>query len=287
MRIFKFVAGVGVLFSLCGCTMSWQPQVDGFQQSKPNDQSIEMLESADNCFGNAGDLQKLTVCEDLYLAVLKENPGDYNALTQLSTINILLGTAYTNTGYGKSEHFLQAMRYAEQAMYSNTEFRTKIEQGETLWGAIDSLSEREAEAMFFWVTALQYEFKESMSLPEKVFNIKWLQRALLVIEQVEKGAPEFGGGGVEFAKAICYYALPGRYGGSEELGDEAMQAAIEHNDNWLLPRWARAKYYYVITGQTEKSQSELKWIAGQNPEQFRDPYPWRIHFIENSAALLD
>lgn len=271
---------------LAGCSMSWQAQTDLARDHRPNEESEALLLAADACFNQAEDAEKLTGCEQAYLDVLKANPGDYHALTQLSTINILFGTAYTAKTSEKTERFRRAMFFAEQAMYTNPEFRERVQAGETIWQASGSLKVSEIEAMFFWVTALQYEFKEGMSLPEKIVNVKWLQRALTFLERIEAVDSTFGGGGVEFAKAICYYALPTMYGGSEELGDQAMQAAVDHADDWILPRWARGKYYYVITDQPEKSRQELEWVSSRNPVEFNDPYPWRMHFIQDSSALL-
>ncbi|PLY02565.1 MAG: hypothetical protein C0623_03640 [Desulfuromonas sp.] len=286
MEFYRSFAWLPIALFVSGCAMSWQPQVDASRASVPTAQSASLTLAADQCFARADNMDKLAQCEQDYLGVLQANPGDYHALTQLSTINILVGTAYTEGTSAKSKRFQKAMSYAEQAMYINPEFRQRVAAGESIWDASDSLTEAEAEAMFFWVTALQYEFKEAMNLPEKIVNIKWMQKALVFIERVEAVDPDFGGGGVQFAKAICYYALPKAYGGSKELGDRAMQAAVDHDPDWLLPRWARAKYYYVITDQPDKSKQELGWVASRNPDNFRDPLPWRIHFIESSAALL-
>lgn len=286
MNRLKWLIVVSGLFIISGCAMKWQPALDTANADTPSSQSQTRLAAADECFNRSGNAANLKACKDGYLAVLDVNAGDYAALTKLSTINILLGTAYTIDSKSKSEHFRRAMHFAEQAMYTNANFRSAVRSGRPLWQAVDRLGKDEVEAMFFWVTALQYEFKEGMSLPAKIVNLEWLQYSLSVLERIEEVAPDFGGGGVEFAKVICYYVLPKRMGGSKQRGDELMHAAVARNDGWLLPRWARGKYYYKMTGQPEKMRQDLMWVASQDPADYHDPYPWRLFFQEDSAQLL-
>ncbi len=285
----RFVSfGVFFLFAiiLSGCAMQWQASWPENGIDTPTADSADLLRQAQKAFAQADSEKKLRHSIESYRKVLEENPADYQALKQLSTQHILLGTAYTDNRKQKSAHFRQAMTYAELAMYSNREFRQKVDSGTKPWEAVGSLGADEVEAMFFWVTAIQYEFKESMSLPGKIINVAWLRRALQVLDRIEEVDPEFGGGAVAFAKAICYYALPKSMGGSREKGDIQMQRAVETGQGWLLPRWARGKYYYPIRGETEKAKADLEWVATRRLENFSDPYPWRIHFQENARQLL-
>lgn len=119
-----------------------------------------------------------------------------------------------------------------------------------------------------------------------IINIVWLQRALVFLDRIETVAPGFGGGSVELGKAICYLALPEFSGGSKQKGDEYMQKAIVKGDKWLLPRWARGKYYYPIQGDVEKSRLDLAWVASQPLEKYEDAYPWRVHFRNNAREIL-
>ena len=140
--------------------------------------------------------------------------------------------------------------------------------------------------MYFWVTALQYEFKESMWLPTKIANIDWLEHALVFLDRISTVAPDYGGGGVEFAKAICYTVLPASSGGSEAKADEFMQKAIAKGKQWLLPRWASGKYYYPMKGDLRSADADLNWVVAQNPADFQDPYPWIVHFQQDARQIL-
>jgi len=274
------------LILLSGCAMSWKPGWQAAEFSAPTQKSQELLVQARSVFNQANDEKSLQQAISSYQQVLAEHPANYEALTQLSTLTILEGTAFTDKRRQKSLLFRKAMSYAEQAMYRNPEFRQRVDDGATPWEASSLLGADEVEAMFFCVTALQYEFKEGMSLPAKIANVKWLQRALVFLERITEVAPDFGGGGVEFAKAICFYALPGIYGGSTEQGDLWMAKSVEKGDSWLLPRWARGKYYYPIINEPEMAHEELQWVAQQDLETFQDPYPWRVHFLENAREIM-
>lgn len=282
----KYLHLLLITFILSGCAIQWDPT---WQEPTAlnTQQSVErLLQQAQLQFSQADTAEKLSSSIQAYQMVLEVDPNNYEALQGLSTQYILLGTAYTDKKSDKAAHFKQALVYAEWAMYTNPNFKNRIEQGEKPWQAVDALSASEIEAMLFWVTAIQYEFKEVMSLYGKIVNIDRLNHALTMINRIEEVDPQFGGGAVEFSKAICYYALPASKGGNKDKGDSAMQQAVAQNDNWLLPRWALGKYYYPIRGEKLKAQQELAWVASQELSRFDDPLPWRVHFRDNAQQLL-
>lgn len=276
------------IFLVCfsGCAMQ---SPSHWQDARPDLQTPEseaLAQEARLLYEVATDRERLLTSIATFERVLAKNPGDYATLTALSNQYILLGTAYTARRAEKSHHFNQAMRFAELAMYSNAAFKQRVAAGTPLWDATGVLDKAQAEAMFFWVTALQYDFKEGMSLVAKIVNVRWMQHSLKFLDRIEQVAPGFGGGGVEFAKVICYYVLPKSMGGSESEGDAYMKRSIARSDGWLLPRWGRGKYYYVINGETGKSRADLEWVASRNIEDFKDPMAWKVHFQANAKELL-
>jgi len=279
------ILGLVLLIHLSGCALKWEPALQDAYESSPTSHSRELLAKAELNFNHAKDKKSLEKTIESYLRVLDINQGDYKALVALSTQHILMGTAYIESPFEKSHYYHQAMRYAELAMYKNNEFKKLIESGETLWGAAHVLGEGEVEAMLFWATAIQYEFKEGMTLPGKIRNVDWLSYSLIFLNRIEEVAPEFGGGAVEFGKVISYYVLPESKGGDKQKGDEYMQKAITKGEKWLLPRWARGKYYYKIKKEDEKSRLDLMWVANQDLQKFDDPFPWRVHFMEDAKKM--
>ena len=270
---------------LSGCALQWQASWQETGVDRSTGRTEAFYKRAGDCLGTAGDGASVDRCIGLYEAVLLDNPGDYRARVQAASLYILKGTAYSRSEE-KTPAFRRAMKYAELAMYTNPGFQKAVDAGAYPWEAVSALGESEAEAMFFWVTALQYEFKEGMSLPSKVLNIGWLQRALLFLDRIETVAPAFGGGGVEFGKVICYMALPESLGGSNMKGADYMGRAVAKGSDWLFPRWARGKYYLPAKGEKKAARDELAWVASQDPAAFRDPYPWSVHFQEDSRRIL-
>lgn len=271
---------------LGGCAIQREPVWQQAGSHRPTERSEALFAAARDCFSTAADGTAVNECIAMHEAVLKADPGHYPARVNAATLYILKGTAYTDSSSAKSAAFSQAMDHAELAMYTNPNFKAQVDTGRQPWEAADTLGAAETEAMFFWVTALQYEFKEGMSLPSKVINVGWMRHALTFLDRIEKVAPEFGGGGVEVGKVICYLVLPESQGGSEAKGDAYMQKALARGDGWLLPRWAHGKYYLPVKGREQAAADELRWVAAQDPAQYRDPYPWRIHFQQDARARL-
>ena len=177
-RLIVFLMALGLLSA---CALQRQLEPENAHDSVPTDASTALLEQAEACLNQADSAERLYECRDQYHSVLELNQGDYLALAKLSTIYTLIGTAYTERRSAKSDTFELAMDYAEQAMLSNAEFRSLAQAGIPLWEAAEVLGESEVEAMFYWVTALQYAFQEAMSLPQRIINVRWLSNALLVL----------------------------------------------------------------------------------------------------------
>jgi tetratricopeptide (TPR) repeat protein len=285
-RLFYCYIFVICLTAISGCALKYNSAVMEANDNMPTPQSKSLLAKAQLLYAQTNDMGSLKVSMDAYQAVLSRNPGDYEALVQLSNQYILLGTAYTQKRKDKSANFHKAMRFAELAMYNNPAFKDHIKDGKNPWEAAGELGKQETEAMFYWVTALQYEFKEGMTLAGKIRNVQWLKNAIIFLDQIEKVNPEFGGGAVEFAKGICYYVLPKSKGGSKKIGEDYLQKAVAKGKDRLLPRWGRAKYFYEVTGNDEKAFEDLSWVAAQDLKSFEDPYPWRVYFQKDAQALL-
>jgi hypothetical protein len=133
---------------------------------------------------------------------------------------------------------------------------------------------------------LQYRFKECMNLVAKIINVRQLQHGLAVAKRVETVAPDFGGGSVELALAISYFSLPASMGGDDALGEAYMKQAAAKDHAWLVGRWARGKYYQDLSGNDAGVAQDLAWVAAADPAAFKDPYPWRVHFIDDARRLL-
>lgn len=276
------------LFILTGCgKKNWHSSWQEAGQATGSNQGALLYAEAREKLERAADLESIMASMESMQRVLAADPAHREALAYLGNLHILLGTAYTVDQDEKISHFRQAMKYCELSMYINRQFREAVNGGKKPWEASYTLQSVDAPAMLFWVTALQYEFKEGMTLPEKIINVGWLQYGVTFLERIEKVAPEFGNGAVEFAYSICYLALPSLLGGDTSLGKTYLEKSIAKGKGYLLPTWGKGKYFHQVTGDLESARKDLLWVASQKPEDYKDLYPWRMHFITDAKVQLD
>jgi len=275
-----------VLLSGCG-KKNWEPSWQEAGQSAISAQADLLYAQAWKRLEQAANREDIiAVMEDLQ-QVLTTNPSHREALAYLGNLHILLGTACTMDTEEKITHFRLAMKYCELAMYVNPEFRAAVASGKKPWEAAPTLQAEDAPAMLFWVTALQYEFKEGMTLPAKITNVGWLKDSISLLDRIEQVAPDFGNGDVEFAYSICYSALPYLLGGDTALGQAYLEKSIAKGEGYLLPIWGKGKYFHQVTGDLQSARQDLRWVASQKPEGYKDLYPWRIHFIADARIQLE
>jgi hypothetical protein len=244
------------------------------------------LQAASEEFNRANTAVKLKRSILAYNHVLSMDAQNVTALTALSSQYILLGTAYTESTSRKREMFGRAKLYAEKAMLTNPEFRKKREAGAEVWEAADTVREPEAEAALLWVTAWQYEFKEVMNTVERVFNANTLLNTVPMLQQIEKLSPNYAGGAVDFALAINYLAIPDLLGGDSELGMRYLTKVFNNNRDWMFGRWAMGIYYADLAGFTNEVYYSLTYVASANIEEYKDPYPWKVHFQRSADEKL-
>jgi tetratricopeptide (TPR) repeat protein len=246
-------------------------------------QTAGLLASARKKFDTAGSEEDLLDSMESFKNVLEIDPGNREALTSLCNQYILLGTAYTSERSLKYQYYQKAMQNCELAMYTNPQFKHQVDKGKKPWEAAETLKAEDAPAMLFWVTALQYEFKEAMRLPSKVVNVRWMQHALVFLDRIKEVAPDYGNGAVELAYTVCYCVLPRLYGGDEQKCYGYMNEAVEKSEGHLLARWGRGRFFYQVTGDKESARKDLQWVIEQDPSEYRDVYPWKVHFQEDAA----
>ncbi len=276
------------LFMLSSCgKKNWHSSWQEAGQATGSTQGELLYAKARIQLEQAADLKSIMASMESMQRVLAADPTHPEALAYLGNLHILVGTAYTVDQEEKISHFRQAMKYCELSMYVNPQFREAVKDGKAPWEASQALQAEDAPAMLFWVTALQYEFKEGMTLPEKIINVGWLQHGITFLDRIKQVAPEFGNGAVEFAYSICYLALPSLLGGDSNLGKTYLEKSIIKGKGYLLPTWGKGKYFHQVTGDLKSARKDLLWVASQKPEDYKDLYPWRIHFITDAKMQLD
>ncbi len=276
-----------VAVCLCGCaTKRWQLDLPEQQPSAGTKQSNADVRQARALFEQADTEDRLRESILAYQTLVESDPGNCQALSLLGNQYILLGTAYTKGKRDKQQCFETALRYCEQAMCTNAGFREALLSGSKPWEAAGLLTTEEADAMLFWATAVQYQIKEVMSLPEKILNERWLVHSLTFLDRVEEVAPRHGGGACEVGKMICYTVLPEFRGGDPELAADYMQRSVDNYPEWILGRWARGKFYHEIHGNREEQIEDLRLVANASAATTRDSYPWLLYFQQDARNAL-
>lgn len=282
MVVFCFLVCNLAFFSGCSIKV-YQPEWPKDKAYTASPEAFELQNAAMKKFKTAGSKDALLDSMESFKTILEVDPGNREALTYLCNQYILLGTAYTSERRLKSQYYGQAMANCELAMYTNPEFRDEVDGGSKPWEAAHTLQKKDAPAMLFWVTALQYEFKEAMRLPSKVVNIGWMRHALIFLDRIKEVAPDYGNGAVELAYTVCYCVLPQFYGGDEQKCYGYMDKAVEKSEGYLLARWGRGRFFYQVTGDKKAAREDLQWVVEQDPSDFRDAYPWKVYFQEDAA----
>jgi tetratricopeptide (TPR) repeat protein len=267
--------------------MRYSPQY-GIQITPVNTAEVNLLlEKADNFALKAADRETLLYAITAYEEVLLKDVNNYKALTALGNLYLLLGDGYEQSIELKADCFAKAMGYCEQAMLNNTGFKKRITAGEKVWQASSELSIHEIDAMVFWVTSVFYYYKECLGPMGQMINYPWIRRAKTMLAAAESLNAEWGGGIIYLSWGLYYLSLPEAAGGNRVKSAEYFDKAIKTGPDWMMSRWARAKYFHVKMGNQMQFVEDLQWIINQEFSPVRDHMAWKYFFIADAKRLLD
>ena len=268
----------------CGC-MAWRPRWPADSPAPTADVVAVRMAEADRLAASALDRAGLEAAIAGYGEVVALAPRDAGAQVNLAHLHLLLGDGYERSRAAKSVHFQQAMEHAEAAMYANAAFRERIRAGEPTWIACTALGEADIDAMFFWVNAVFYQFKETLSAAGQAVHSRWIQRARQVMDHMASLAPE-NDFRIDFLFGAYYLSIPTAIGGDRARSAAYFNAAVESAPNMLLPRWGRAKYYHAKMGNPQEYREDLTWVITRNVEEMRDHPAWKRFFMEDARRML-
>ncbi len=286
--LFTFLACI-TLFTIFLCTgcMPWKPIWPDLQPVHDKNGLFNSNKLEDNLNSVVFQKESIEQAIDNYKQLVESNPFDYASYIELAHLHLLLGDAFLETRKDKYASFIDAMRFAESAMFLNPRFREKIENGATTWEACKYLSENEVDAMFFWVNSVFYIFKEAQWAPWQVVNFRWMLRARMVIECLSEIAPEDYYPLVDFLWGIYYLAVPERFGGNNLLSEKYFQSAVESAPNLLLPRWGRARFFHIKMNNPIDFKKDLDWILSEKENTVHDHPAWKMFIIRDAQRLLE
>ena len=282
-----FSVGILLLLSLSSGCMMWQPQWPDLQGGTSTKDVPALLCLAEQAAQGATSAESVKSAINSYQAVVDLDPLNVEANIALSHLHLLLGDAYVETRSQKYANFLKAMRYAEAVMFTNSAFQNGIKDGKPTWVACEALGEREMDAMFFWVNAVFYMFKETRWAPGQALNYRWITRARRVMEHMTKIRPDGKYPLLDFVWGAYYLSIPVSVGGDREKAAEYFDAAVDNAPDQLLPRWGRAKYFHAKMKNLKAFQEDLEWVLAHGAEQTADHPAWRAFFVQDAKRLLD
>lgn len=279
--------GILLLLSLSSGCMMWRPQWPDLQEGISTKDVPSLLRLAEQAGQGAASAEGVESAIAAYQGVVALDPFNVEANIALSHLHLLLGDAYVEKRSQKRENFLKAMRYAEAAMFINPAFQNSIQEGKPTWVACETLGEKEMDAMFFWVNAVFYMFKEAQWEPAQALNYRWITRARRVMEHMTTIRPDGKDPLMDFVWGVYYLSIPVSVGGDREKAAEYFDAAVDNAPDRLLPRWGRAKYYHAKMKNLKAFREDLEWVLAHGAEETADHPAWRAFFIQDARRLLD
>lgn len=269
---------------MSGC-MAWRPRWPGDAPAPLPEAVVERMAAADLLAEVAADRAGVEAAIAAYEKVVALDPWHSGAHVHLAHLHLLMGDGYARSRTAKQAYFQQAMHHAEAAMYAHQAFRERIRAGEPVWTACEALGEAELDAMFFWINAVLYQFKEALWAPNQALNVRWIRRVRRMMDHMETLAPE-GDIRMDFLLGAYYLSIPPVIGGDRERSAAYFHAAVENAPDALMPRWGRAKYYHVKMNHPEEFREDLTWVITRDPDEMKDHPAWRHFFMKDAWRML-
>ena len=274
---------------LAGGCMSWtpgwrSPSLVGSAQDVGD--AGMALERAETLFESADSASRLREAITAYDEALRSAPESGEVLVRLAEAHILYGAAYSDGKRDKAHSYITGIRYAEQALALNPQFRRRVEAGESLGEASAELGRDELRPMLFWVTGVSYYYKECLGGLGQLTQFRWMLRTREVMERMMALDPAYEHGAVPFSLAIYYIGLPASAGRDLARSADLLAQAVAESPTSLLTRWGRAKYLHVKTGDRAAFRRDLEWVLEQDPTAADSPLRWNVYFQRDARELL-
>ena len=265
--------------------MSWE---EGWKYIAPPRQSGEidaLLAKCKEQIGRANNRKEVEELIATYEAILIVDPAHYEALWSLGRYYIM-GYAYARNTEEKTIYYMEAIKYSERAMYTQSQFKDLVDSGETVWDACRALSKNEMAAMCYWYTGVGTYWEECLGGFGKLCNLHWVERVDKVTTKMLNTDPQWGGGLPYFGRALYHITLPRLRGGDMEQAEALLNKAFAAGPNWLYTRWGRAKYYHAENKNKKAFIEDLQWLTAQDPSAADSPYPWNVYYQADARDML-
>ena len=282
-------AGLALSLLLVGGCMSWTPGwrtptlARGVQDV--SDAGVA-LQRAETLLESADSASLLREAIAAYDEALRSAAESGEVLVGLAEAHILYGAAYSDEKREKAHSYVTGIRYAEQALALNPDFRRRVEAGESMGEASAVLGRDDLRPMLLWVTGVSYYYKECLGGFGHLTQFRWMLRTRALMERMMVLDPAFEHGAVPFSLGIYFIGMPASAGRDLARSADLLAQAVAESHTSLLTRWGRAKYLHVKTGDRAAFRRDLEWVLAQDPAAADSPLRWNVYFQRDARELL-
>ncbi len=276
----------GGIFAVTGC-ISWE---EGWKQAvKPTMKGDvkELFAKAERLEKTADTREGVRKVAAIYENIIAIEPENFKALLALADFNFLVGYFYSESMDDKHAYYMKAVRYSEQAMYTNAKFRARVDAGTPLWDACDTLTKREVPAMYWWYCAAGNDWVQYRSALTRLLTFSWPKRATRVLDAALALDPAWNGGDLYQAKAVYYALAPGISGGDATKAEAFFDKAIAAGPDRPNHLYMRALYWHVKNKNKEAFVKDLENIISRDPARLNFPYPWAAAYQRMAKKNLN
>ncbi len=273
---------------ITGC-MSWPAGWTQFEKPSVKQDVPSLLTEAEKQSLTADTKEKVLEAVKIYENVLKADPKNQDALLALCSLCGLNGYGYSDSKEEMAEYLLKVIKYSEQLMYMNSDFKTLIDQGENVWDACRVLSKNDLDAIFWYYLGTGLYWRECLSSVGKIINIQSVFRTKKILNRIMEIDPTWNSGTPYYLWANFYASAPGFAGGDMEKAEECYKKAIELGPEMLNFRRTRALFFHTKNKDRESFEQDLKWVLQQDPHKVTNylNYSWNAFIQQNARNLLD
>ncbi len=284
IKIIIFFVITAVSFSGCVSREAGWKQIEG-PSIKGNVSAL--LKKAESQISKANVKEKVIEIINTYEAVLKIEPLNREALEGAAMHSFLAAYGYSDNREEKEKYYLNELKYTEQIMYTNPDFKNLVDKGESIYDAFRVLTINEMGAMFWWYLAFANIWMECFNGSEKVFTIRWPFKGRKVLERMMEVDPEWWNGTTYYVWAGQYAVLPGILGGDVEKAEESYMKAFKLGPKMFNFRRTKARLLHIKTGNREDFVKDLNWVLSQDPHKGGPSYPFNVFLQRDAKEMLE
>ncbi len=219
-------------------------------------------------------------------AVAAGQPDEPEAWIELALLRLLEGAAYRQHPKDRLKCYIAALQDCERAMATNPEFLHRVQRGQKASEAVEVLGRREMGAMNFWSTGVFYIFRDCLGLFGRITNARSMEGAKAMLVRMDAIDPAWEEYVSTFSWGIYFFAMPSSRGGDKVRARECFDLAVVRGVHRSLPRWGRAKYFYLARGETANARADLTAVVARELDELGGNQSWNRYFKAEAAILL-